>query len=99
MYLLAFELIFESISSFLSFQIPDGTIHFHVCGSGGKDCTGAKNVSACLKISGKTAMGLSVKKITYDGEAVRISYDDQAVLILYCGKNSDTPQYIGRVRN
>jgi hypothetical protein len=80
-------------------QIPNGSIHFHVCGILEDDCKGAIKASACLKKISGTPEALTLDKITYNGEAVRISYGKSAVLILYCGRDSSTPQYIGQVRN
>lgn len=93
-------------NSFTVSQIPGGRVHFHVCGNPAKDCMvkGEKNVQsgeACLELDKKKYhTALSPKAITYNGHEVRISYDDDIDLLLYCGRdeNSNHPQYIGKIR-
>jgi hypothetical protein len=83
----------------LFLQFPGGDVHFHVCSDHGNDCKGAHG-EACLTIGDKNIKALSRKGINYTGQEVRILYDDDIVLVLYCGEdgNSNTPQYIGKVR-
>ena len=57
---------------------------------------------ACLKQGDKKPIALKRKTISYNGQEVRISYDDDEItVILYCGNNeaSTPPQLIGKVRN
>ena len=97
------RLNFHHVSSVL--QVPGGKAHIHVCGSPARDCTeGAeesKSGEACLMLDGKFPKAYQRKNIIYDGQEVRILYDEEEfVLLLYCGKEdkSDRPQYIGKVR-
>ena len=85
----------------MSLQFPGGNVHFHVCGDPSKDCKGAKAGEACLTIGTSLSTALERSSISYNGQEVVISYDGQVDLILYCGQNenSNTPQYIGQVRD
>ena len=85
-----------------SFQIPDGNVHFHLCGKpSSSDCQEKEQGEVCLKQNNKNVTALTRKSIRYEGQEVRISYgDDEVEVILYCGENgaSSPPQFIGRVR-
>ncbi|CAB4017670.1 cation-independent mannose-6-phosphate receptor-like [Paramuricea clavata] len=82
-----------------SATFPGGDVHFHICSDHGKDC-GEANGEACLTIGDKNTKALQRKGINYTGQEVRISYEDDIVLVLYCGEdgNSNTPQYIGKYK-
>lgn len=85
-----------------SLQIPDGNVHFHLCGKpSSSDCQVGGQGEVCLKQNNKATKALTRTSIRYEGQEVRISYGDNEVeVILYCGEDgaSSPPQFIGRVR-
>ncbi|XP_028412187.1 cation-independent mannose-6-phosphate receptor-like isoform X2 [Dendronephthya gigantea] len=86
-------------------KFPEGEVHFHVCGTAAKDCQEegkeSKSGEACLKTKNERPTVLSLENIVYKNGEVRITYGQDVVLILYCGKESESnnPQYIGKVEH
>ncbi|XP_028411568.1 cation-independent mannose-6-phosphate receptor-like [Dendronephthya gigantea] len=86
-------------------KFTEGEVHFHVCGTAAKDCheegKDATSGEACLKTKNGKPTALSRDNIVYKNGEVRITYGKDVVLILYCGKDSESnnPRYIGKVEH